>query len=95
MILEYCTCLEDLPKSAPDILTKLTELLKVIQIADPILYSKLDTYVGLYKNVGRLHKISSFPGYILKLNSLAKQNISLISCVKNTGTKNKLSKSLW
>lgn len=29
MVLEYCTCLEDLPKSAPDILTKLTDLLKV------------------------------------------------------------------
>lgn len=29
MILEYCTCVEDLPKSAPDILTKFIELLKV------------------------------------------------------------------
>ncbi|KAF6027023.1 VPS54 [Bugula neritina] len=29
MILEYCTCVEDLPKSAPDILTKFIELLKL------------------------------------------------------------------
>ena len=29
MLLEYCTCLEDLPKSAPDILNKLIEIIKV------------------------------------------------------------------
>lgn len=29
IILEYCTYVEDLPKSAPDILTKLLEILRV------------------------------------------------------------------
>ncbi|XP_067943654.1 vacuolar protein sorting-associated protein 54-like isoform X2 [Watersipora subatra] len=29
MTIEYCTCLEDLPKSAPDILSKLTEIIKL------------------------------------------------------------------
>ncbi len=32
MVVEYCNCVEDLPAAAPDILSRLVELLKVTVI---------------------------------------------------------------